>query len=83
MKLVDPKMGEYLHSKDTRRVINALFKYFKYLFSPDTSLRESDIQSTGASALKLRYYPILIWMRASPEILEQRITKRIDEMLFK
>jgi tRNA dimethylallyltransferase len=45
LKTVDPKMGEYLHSKDRRRVINALFKYFKYLYqaSDEKVVRESDI----------------------------------------
>jgi len=42
LKIVDPKMGEYLHVKDKRRIINALFKYFKYLYL-ESSLKESDI----------------------------------------
>ena len=40
LRLVDPKMGDYLHSRDTRKVINALFKYFKYLHC---GLKESDV----------------------------------------
>lgn len=27
--LVDPQMGKYLHSNDKRRIVNALFKFFK------------------------------------------------------
>ena len=75
-------MGEYLHSKDRRRVINALFKYFKYLhISTDAKfIRESDIQMLH-NGLKLRYYPILIWIRATQPILEQRVSKRIDQMV--
>ena len=71
LKTVDPKMGEYLHSKDRRRVINALFKYFKYLYqaSEDKIVRESDIQMLH-NGLKLRYYPVLIWIRATQPILE-------------
>jgi tRNA A37 N6-isopentenylltransferase MiaA len=68
-------MAEYLHARDTRRVINALVKYFKYMGNH----KESEVVSSGGSGL--RYYPILIWMRASPEILEQRIAKRIDQMI--
>jgi len=66
LKTVDPKMGEYLHSKDRRRVINALFKYFKYLYqaSDEKVVRESDIQMLH-NGLKLRYYPVLIWIRAT------------------
>ena len=40
LKIVDPKMGDYLHSRDTRKIINALFKYFKYLHR---GLKESDV----------------------------------------
>jgi hypothetical protein len=57
-------MAEYLHARDTRRVINALVKNFKYMGNH----KESEVASSGGSGL--RYYPILIWMRASPEILE-------------
>lgn len=68
-------MAEYLHARDTRRVINALVKYFKYMGNH----RESEVATSAGSGL--RYYPILIWMRANPEILEKRITKRIDQMI--
>ena len=88
LKEVDPKMGEYFHSRDRRRVINALFKYFKHAMHNDLSvthdggLKESDILlNADSKCRKLRYYPVLIWMRAAPSILEQRITKRIDEMI--
>ena len=70
-------MAEYLHIKDTRRIINALFKYFKYLHRDTGALKESDVQM-GQEGLRLRYYPILIWMRAKPEVLEARVAKRID-----
>jgi hypothetical protein len=69
-------MGEYLHSKDTRRIINALFKYFKYLHRDTGALKESDVQM-GQEGLRLRYYPILIWMRAKHEVLEASVAKRI------
>ena len=29
LTLVDPQMGKYLHSNDKRRIVNALFKFFK------------------------------------------------------
>lgn len=31
LKLTDPQMAEYLHSNDKRRIVNALFKFFKFL----------------------------------------------------
>lgn len=40
-------MGDYLHSKDTRRVINALFKVLKYLQNTESSttaeVKESEV----------------------------------------
>jgi tRNA A37 N6-isopentenylltransferase MiaA len=44
LKMVDPKMGEYLHSNDKRRIVNALFKYFKYLPQTQGEVKESEIQ---------------------------------------
>ena len=31
LKQVDPQMAEFLHEMDKRKVVNALFKYFKML----------------------------------------------------
>lgn len=44
---------------DKRRVINALFKYFKYLTKTGGKFKESDLQSLK-EGLKLRYLPIII-----------------------
>ncbi len=33
------------------------------------------------NGLKLRYYPVLIWIRATQPILELRVAKRIDLMV--
>lgn len=71
-------MAEYFHSKDKRRVINALFKALKCLRSSGARTESELILSQQRS---LRYYPVMIWMRARPDILEQRITKRIGEMV--
>lgn len=78
LRELDPKMGEYFHSKDKRRVINALFKALKCLPSSGAKTESELILSQQRA---LRYYPVLIWMRARHEILEQRITKRIAEMV--
>lgn len=81
LKIVDPKMAEYLHVKDTRRVINALVKCLKYSGNQFyQSTDEKEIKTTEDQN-NLRYYPILIWMKASPEILEKRIEKRIYQMI--
>ena len=68
-------MANLLHSKDKRKIVNALFKFFKTL--PTTEIKESYI-SQGKDGLKLRYLPILVWIRADKEILQKRIAKRID-----
>jgi hypothetical protein len=47
LTLVDPKMGEYLHSRDTRRIINALFKCFKYRNCAGEGLKGSEVHTEG------------------------------------
>lgn len=75
-----------LHSKDKRRIVNGLFKYYKFLpQSLDQGeiaklLLESDIQQQKEGR-RLRYLPIMIQMSADKEILEQRAAKRIDQMI--
>ncbi|TNV79078.1 hypothetical protein FGO68_gene8325 [Halteria grandinella] len=71
LEIFDSKKAVQLHSKDRRRIINALFKKLRWLYlegEPDE--------------VQLRYFPIINWMRASPPILLHRVTKRIDDMLF-
>jgi hypothetical protein len=36
-------MAEYLHFKDKRRIVNALFKYFKSLGGMAAPIKESEI----------------------------------------
>ena len=67
LTLVDPKLGEYLHTRDTRRVINALVRHFK--------------NSPGEGQMVVRYYPVMVWLRASPGVLEDRIGRRIGQMI--
>ncbi|CDW87769.1 trna mitochondrial [Stylonychia lemnae] len=76
LKQVDPRMAEFLHTKDKRRVINALFKYYKFLPQKIGSLSTASTSNT-----KLRFIPLFIWMSARSDILEQRIRKRINQMI--
>ena len=48
--------------------MNAIFSYFK---------RDGSVQN----AEKLQYLPILIWMEADKEVLEERVIKRISQMV--
>jgi hypothetical protein len=45
--MVDPTMAQFLHVKDKRKVINALFKYFKMLHITvdgiESLLKQSDV----------------------------------------
>ena len=47
LQMVDPQMGNYLHTKDKRKIVNALFKYFKmsalqYITTQQKNNDESD-----------------------------------------
>lgn len=98
LKHVDPQMAEYLHSRDRRKIVNALFKYFRlgvsHFLSEKLRLekgeddgstsettaeeqissaspaprRESELQYSQAQ-VKLRYLPILVWIRADEPVL--------------
>lgn len=75
-------MAQFLHVKDKRKVINALFKYFKMLHITvdgiESLLKQSDVFKKQET---LRFLPILVWMSADKAILEQRIRKRIQSMI--
>jgi tRNA A37 N6-isopentenylltransferase MiaA len=62
LSLVDPKMGEYLHSHDKRRIVNALFKYFKLTVGNQLG-SESQISYTQ-SQIELRFLPVLVQIQA-------------------
>lgn len=81
LKIVDLKMSEYLHSNDKRRIVNALFKFFKYMPQSNGLIKESDVQQMK-QGLRMRFLPIIIWMCADKEILEERIRKRVDDMIY-
>ena len=60
-------MSEYLHKMDKRKVVNALFKYFKMLAIQDgkavSLLKQSDVVQTTS---KLRFLPVLVWSSLHP-----------------
>jgi tRNA A37 N6-isopentenylltransferase MiaA len=75
-------MSEYLHEMDKRKVVNALFKYFKMLAIQDgkavSLLKQSDVVQTTS---KLRFLPVLVWLQAERSILEKRVSRRIQTMV--
>jgi tRNA A37 N6-isopentenylltransferase MiaA len=78
LKLVDPTMASYLHIMDKRKIVNAIFKYFKMLRIENekavSKLKQSDVLKQTNT---LRFLPILIWIKADVLILEKRIRKRV------
>ena len=75
-------MASYLHIMDKRKIVNALFKYFKMLRIENdkvvSKLKQSDVLK---QTNKLRFLPILIWIKADVLILEKRIRKRVQSMV--
>jgi hypothetical protein len=59
---VDKPMADFLHPNDKRKVVNALFKYFRQLSA--SGIRASDIASGKANDLQLRFLPVLVWLKA-------------------
>jgi hypothetical protein len=50
-------MAEFLHFNDKRKVVNALFKFFR-------GFSQSDINSGKADDMRLRFLPVIIWLSA-------------------
>mmetsp|Transcript_39452 Transcript_39452/g.45304 ORF Transcript_39452/g.45304 Transcript_39452/m.45304 type:complete len:297 (-) Transcript_39452:201-1091(-) len=76
LSIVDPEMTSYVPEKDNRRIFNALRKYYK----SEGKIKESDIKFR--QNIRLRFPSLIIRLKADQEILNQRISKRIDQMLF-
>ena len=76
LSIIDPKISSFLSEKDRRRVFNALRKFYR----TKGLLKEGDVKST--QNLSLRFPSLIFLLKADHEILEQRISKRIDKMLF-
>jgi tRNA A37 N6-isopentenylltransferase MiaA len=64
LKIADCIAANFLHPNDKRKIVNALFSYFK----KDKSKVVRD---------KLQCLPILVWMEADRAVLEERVNRRI------
>lgn len=72
-------MAEFLHHSDKRKIVNAIFAFFKSLsLSPDGTVVYQDLITQPSV---LRFLPILVWIQAEKAILEKRIAKRIQSMV--
>ena len=73
LSLLDPPMKAVLHSKEHRKIMNALFRIYKH---------KQTISQWYLEAPKLRVKkPLVIILQASKGVLEQRIRKRAGLML--
>ena len=88
LEVFDQPMSQYLHKNDKRRIVNALFKFFRRSAildqaseQKDILINESEISYTD-SKIQLRFMPILVQIKASEPVICQRIRKRIYQMIF-
>jgi tRNA dimethylallyltransferase len=87
LKCVDPPMAEYLHSNDKRRIVNAIFKFFKMNIIAKQR-KDKEQGKTAAQIdyleqkLKLRFLPILVQIKADEEVITSRIRNRINKMIY-
>ena len=73
LSLLDPPMKTVLHSKEHRKIMNALFRIYKYKQTVSQRYLE-------APQLKVKKALVII-LQASKGVLEQRIRKRAGQML--
>lgn len=65
LQLVDPESANFLHPNDRRKLVNALFAYFK--------LQHGEQQ--------LRYNSVFVQVKADKQVLQQKIDQRIAQMV--
>ena len=78
LEVLDPKMGDYFHKNDKRKIVNCLFRDLKACEGSGTTMSQV---VAGQDSLNLRYNPVIIWIKADKSVLEKRIRKRVDKMI--
>jgi tRNA dimethylallyltransferase len=71
---VDPTMSKKWHPSDYRKIRRSLEIYYT------TGKTQSEWYSSQEKG-KLRFPIIMIWLYGSPEVLDQRLDDRVDEMI--
>lgn len=79
LKEVDPIISEKFHPKDTRKLRRALEIYFTSGKKPSEMYREQKLDELEDSSLK--FNTLLFWIYCDPDILRDRLDKRVDAML--
>lgn len=83
LREVDPIMADRLHPSDTRKIARSLQVYKQHGKQHSQILQEQQ-QRLGGSAYggPLRYEHVCVfWLQCQREVLNERLDKRVDEML--
>ncbi|GEQ68520.1 hypothetical protein JCM33374_g2188 [Metschnikowia sp. JCM 33374] len=76
---VDPVISEKFHPKDTRKLRRALEIYYTTGQKPSEMYHEQKLDELEDSSLK--YNTLLFWIYCDPEVLKERLDKRVDSMM--
>ncbi|ABN65165.2 predicted protein [Scheffersomyces stipitis CBS 6054] len=79
LKNIDPVISEKFHPQDKRKLRRALEIYYKTGEKPSTIYHEQKIEELGESSLK--YNTLLFWVYSDPDVLKERLDKRVDSMM--
>ncbi|XP_041069156.1 tRNA dimethylallyltransferase isoform X2 [Carcharodon carcharias] len=80
---VDPEMAEKLHPHDKRKVARSL-QVYEEVGVPHSKLLQQQRQEEGGGPLggALRFQrPCIMWLHADLSVLDQRLDRRVDDML--
>ncbi|RXN12523.1 tRNA mitochondrial-like isoform X1 [Labeo rohita] len=83
LKEVDPDMAAILHPHDARKIARSL-QVFMDTGVPHSQLLEEQREQDGGDCLggPLRFQdPCVFWLRCKPDALDERLDKRVEEML--
>ncbi|KAF5212043.1 hypothetical protein E0198_001597 [Clavispora lusitaniae] len=76
---VDPIISKKFHPQDKRKLRRALEIYLTSGMKPSELYREQKLDELEDSSLK--YNTLLFWLYCDPEILKERLDKRVDMMM--
>lgn len=79
LKELDPVISQKFHPEDRRKLRRALEIYFKTGKRPSELYRDQKLEEFASSSLK--YNTLLFWVYSDPEILKDRLDKRVDKMM--
>ncbi|KAK6459187.1 IPP transferase-domain-containing protein [Scheffersomyces xylosifermentans] len=79
LKTIDPVISEKFHPQDRRKLRRALEIFYRTGEKPSTIYHEQKIEELEESSL--RYNTLLFWVFSDPEVLKDRLDKRVDTMM--